>query len=116
MDEEVALKIYRLGMKEFSDCGDYICSFADFLLGMRQVDLAIQLLEESVEKVKEEDKKRLWDKLVLVNARYKLTSPIASILSLQQRYNQAIPSDTNSPVIQDIARYVLWGVSLLIGS
>lgn len=99
-------------MKEFADNASFILTFVDYLLGMQQIDLAVQLLEQSIDKVKEEDKRMIWERLILVNARYRVTSPIDSMLTLQKTYNQMDPTNQNTPGVVDISRYMQWGVEI----
>lgn len=114
LDETAALNVYRYGMNFFSNQFYYVSSFCDFLLQLKQIDTAIKLLQESVEKMEGDDKSRIWEKIIQINARYKLTNPIASTLALEERYRKANPSDRNCPVVEDVSRYIMWGVCMFI--
>ena len=104
------MNVFRLGMKQFAENELFIQAFVNYLVGIQQVDLAIQLLEQSIERMTGDDKARLWERLIAINARYKLTQPIDSILSLQSSYNHSNPSNKSVPGVIDISRYLQWGV------
>lgn len=113
-DENAGLNIFKLGMRDFSDNLYFVLQFADYLISLNQIDLAMDLLRQSLNKVNENDRSEIWDKLVKIQAQYKILDPIQKTLSLQKEYYDSIPSDRNKAVVEDVARYTIWGVILII--
>ena len=113
-DENAGLNIFKLGMRDFGDNLYFVMQFADYLLSLNQIDLAMNLLRQSLNKVNENDRSEIWEKLVKIQAQYKILDPIQKTLSLQKEYYDSIPSDRNKAVVEDVARYTIWGVILII--
>ena len=113
-DENAGLNIFKLGMRDFGDNLYFVMQFADYLLSLNQIDLAMNLLRQSLNKVNENDRSEIWEKLVKIQAQYKILDPIQKTLSLQKEYYDSIPSDRNKAVVEDVARYTIWGVILNI--
>ena len=113
-DENAGLNIFKLGMRDFGDNLYFVMQFADYLLSLNQIDLAMNLLRQSLNKVNENDRSEIWEKLVKIQAQYKILDPIQKTFSLQKEYYDSIPSDRNKAVVEDVARYTIWGVILII--
>ena len=110
----VGLNILKAGMNHFSDNEKYILGFTDYLVRIGDPRNALGLLQKSLEGNNKEMKPALWEKIIQLHARFGVNEKITTVLGLEEQFRSQFSLDTNPEILQDVSRYVLWGVCIVL--
>ncbi|KAK8869830.1 hypothetical protein IAR55_000398 [Kwoniella newhampshirensis] len=104
-DSAVAIRIFELGFKLFSEDVDYVICYLQFLLSINDDNNARALFERSAVKIAPEKSRPLWDTW----ARYEYTyGDLAAVHKLEARFVEVFPND--SPLKRFAQRYTYNGI------
>ncbi|WVQ78099.1 hypothetical protein IAT38_000180 [Cryptococcus sp. DSM 104549] len=104
-DSGVAIRIFELGFKLFSEEVDYVTSYLQFLLSINDDNNARALFERSALKIPAEKSRPLWDAW----ARYEYTyGDLAAVQKFETRLAEVFPND--SPLKRFAQRFTYHGI------
>ncbi|WVR05236.1 hypothetical protein IAU60_002248 [Kwoniella sp. DSM 27419] len=104
-DSAVAIRIFELGLKLFSEDADYVIKYLQFLLSVNDDTNARALFERSAIRIPASKARPLWDTW----ARYEyLYGDLSAVHKLEARFVEAFPND--SPLKRFAQRYAYNGV------
>ncbi|WWD10146.1 hypothetical protein V865_008280 [Kwoniella europaea PYCC6329] len=104
-DSAVAIRIFELGLKLFSDEVDYVIKYLQFLLSVNDDTNARALFERSAIKIPSSSSRPLWD----IWARYEyLYGDLSAVHKLETRFAEVFPND--SPLKRFAQRYTYNGI------
>jgi len=104
-DSSVAIRIFELGFKLFSEEVDYVVRYLQFLLSINDDTNARALFERSALKIPADRARSLWDAW----ARYEyLYGDLAAVLKLESRFAEVFPND--SPLKRFAQRFTYNGI------
>ncbi|ORX39874.1 hypothetical protein BD324DRAFT_667355 [Kockovaella imperatae] len=104
-DSAVAIRIFELGFKLFSEDVDYVVRYLQFLLSINDDSNARALFERSASKIPAAKARPLWDTW----ARYEyLYGDLAGVHKLESRFAEVFPND--SPLKRFAQRFVYNGI------
>lgn len=108
-DHKTACKVLELGMKFFSDNGDYVNKYLDFLILINQDALIKSLFETSLEKVSDlEQLKLIYKKVINYESKF---GNLSSAYSIEKRLFAKFPDLEKIEVFTD--RYQIQGKNLI---
>lgn len=103
-DAAVAVRIFELGLKQFSEEPDYVVKYLQFLLSINDETNARALFERSALKIPADKCRNLWETW----ARFEnMHGDLTAVRKLEARWAEAFPKDT--PLKRFASRYVYSG-------
>nr|XP_019042697.1 hypothetical protein I302_08402 [Kwoniella bestiolae CBS 10118]OCF21627.1 hypothetical protein I302_08402 [Kwoniella bestiolae CBS 10118] len=104
-DSAVAIRIFELGLKLFSDDVEYVTKYLQYLLSVNDDTNARALFERSALKIPASSSRPLWD----IWARYEyLYGDLSAVHKLETRFAEVFPND--SPLKRFAQRYTYNGI------
>ncbi|WWC61133.1 uncharacterized protein I303_103712 [Kwoniella dejecticola CBS 10117] len=104
-DSAVAIRIFELGLKLFSEDVEYVIKYLQFLLSINDDTNARALFERSALKIPATSSRALWD----IWARYEyLYGDLSAVHKLETRFAEVFPND--SPLKRFAQRYTYNGI------
>ncbi|WVO21992.1 mRNA 3'-end-processing protein RNA14 [Cryptococcus decagattii] len=89
-DAAVAIRIFELGLKQFSEDVDYVIKYLQFLLSINDDNNARALFERSAVRITGDKARPLWDAW----ARYEYTyGDLSAVHKLEARFSEVFPED-----------------------
>ncbi|OWZ63165.1 mRNA 3'-end-processing protein RNA14 [Cryptococcus neoformans] len=89
-DAAVAIRIFELGLKQFSEDVDYVIKYLQFLLSINDDNNARALFERSAVRIMGNKARPLWDAW----ARYEYTyGDLSAVHKLEARFSEVFPED-----------------------
>ncbi|KAI9638306.1 putative cleavage stimulation factor, 77kDa subunit [Dioszegia hungarica] len=104
-DSGVAIRIFELGFKLFSDDVDYVIKYLQFLLNVNDDTNARALFERSTLKIPADKAKPLWEAWAKYEYMY---GDLGAVQKLESRFSETFPGD--SPLKRFAQRYTYNGM------
>lgn len=104
-DAAVAVRIFELGLKQFSEEAAFVIKYLQFLLSINDETNARALFERSALKIPADKSRNLWETW----ARFEnMHGDLSAVRKLEQRWAEAFPKDT--PLKRFASRYTYNGL------